>query len=716
VSFPSGTYRFFTSSDDGVRLWVDNVLLIDRWRDGSMVSYSADRRLTAGNHTLRVEYYENTGLAQLQIWWERLGEFPQWRGEYFARPDLSGVPVMVRNDAALSFDWGWDSAAAALPADGFSVRWTRDVWFDDGVYRFRAGMDDGLRLYVDDVLVLDAWRDGARREVTADHALLSGSHHLRVEYYERSGQALAQLSWERVAAYPDWKAEYWSNRSLTGSPVLVRSDRGLDFNWGWGSPAPNLPNTDFSARWTRTAQFDSGTYRFHVLVDDGARLWVDSRLLIDSWRDGAAREVSQDLTLARGDHEIVVTYYEHGGEARIRVRWEEVDTRISDWQGEYWSNKSMDGKPDLVRNDEEIDFDWGRGRVAVGLPEDGFSARWRRNVDLRPGVYRFRARADDGIRVYLDGKMIIDEWHASGGDEVYRVDRTLSGEHALRVDYFEREGAASARFSWERIAALPTATPSSIPSPTPTPTPSSTSSPTGTSSPTSTPEPTATETSTPTPTSTARPTSTATATPTPTETPAGAQEPTPTFTSEPRQSETPTSTTTPTATPTPTVTWTPTTSPTPTSTPTSAPTHTVRVNEIMPVAAQDGIFDEFQEWIELYNAGDTAVDLGGWILADGMGGSDAYRIPEGTVLTGGGFVLFHSRTTGIVLDDLGDQVRLVAADGKVVDLVSYGQLAPNASYSLDAAGLWHSDWPPSPGAPNAPPSVVPVGTLGFRGF
>ena len=69
-----------------------------------------------------------------------------------------------------------------------------------------------------------------------------------------------------------------------------------------------------------------------------------------------------------------------------------------------------------------------------------------------------------------------------------------------------------------------------------------------------------------------------------------------------------------------------------------------------------------------------------------------------------------------MLDDLGDQVRLVTADGKVADLVSYGQMAPNASYSLDEVGLWHSDWPPSPGAPNQPSSATPGATLSFRGF
>jgi hypothetical protein len=132
----------------------------------------------------------------------------------------------------------------------------------------------------------------------------------------------------------------------------------------------------------------------------------------------------------------------------------------------------------------------------------------------------------------------------------------------------------------------------------------------------------------------------------------------------------------------------------------------VRLNEILPVPAQDGIIDEFDEWVELYNAGSSAVDLGGWFLDDGEGDSDPYRMPEGTVLPSGGFILFHGRTTGVVLDDTGDAVRLLDPDGAVVEAVAFGQLAPNASYSRDEVNVWHADWPPSPGAPNQPPTLT----------
>ena len=132
-------------------------------------------------------------------------------------------------------------------------------------------------------------------------------------------------------------------------------------------------------------------------------------------------------------------------------------------------------------------------------------------------------------------------------------------------------------------------------------------------------------------------------------------------------------------------------------------TSSVRLNKFLPVPAEDGIMDEFDECVELYNAGSSAVDLGGWFLDDGEGGSEPYLMPEGTVLPSGAFILFHGRTTGVALDDTGDAVRLLDPDGTLMEAVVFGQLAPNASYSRDAFGIGHVDWPPSPGAPNQPP-------------
>ncbi|HEY48339.1 MAG: hypothetical protein AMJ88_05245 [Anaerolineae bacterium SM23_ 63] len=253
----------------------------------------------------------------------------------------------------------------------------------------------------------------------------------------------------------DWLGEYFDNRDLDDDPVLVRNDEVIDFNWRTGSPAEGIPADNFSARWTREVKFEEGIYNFRVRMNDGARLWVDNQLAIDGWQDGTNRVLTADLAMSKGEHELRLEFYEHTGEARTSLRWSLVEDLIyTEWRGEYWFTPDLDSEWALVRNDQEINFNWGDGSPVAGFPDDDFSVRWMRSLDFEPGKYRFYARADDGIRVYLDGNRIIDEWHHSGGTEVYSTDRILTGAHLIRIEYYEHEGNAKVEFWWEKVGPL----------------------------------------------------------------------------------------------------------------------------------------------------------------------------------------------------------------------------------------------------------------------
>jgi mannan endo-1,4-beta-mannosidase len=85
------------------------------------------------------------------------------------------------------------------------------------------------------------------------------------------------------------------------------------------------------------------------------------------------------------------------------------------------------------------------------MPKDNFSVRWSRQATFASGRYRFYAWADDGIRVRVNGELILNEWHASAGDEVYTADLPLDGTRSVVVEYYEQGGDARARFWWTRI-------------------------------------------------------------------------------------------------------------------------------------------------------------------------------------------------------------------------------------------------------------------------
>jgi hypothetical protein len=135
------------------------------------------------------------------------------------------------------------------------------------------------------------------------------------------------------------------------------------------------------------------------------------------------------------------------------VWWERLGSpAFPEWKGEYWPNQGFEGDPALIRNDEKIDFDWGMRSPAYGLPENNFSASWRREITFAKGTYRFHARASDGIRVYIDGNLVLHEWYDSDGTEVHTFELALTGgAHQFLIEYYENTGRALVRFWWEHV-------------------------------------------------------------------------------------------------------------------------------------------------------------------------------------------------------------------------------------------------------------------------
>jgi hypothetical protein len=375
-----------------------------------------------------------------------------WHGEYYANPDLGGRPAMVRQDSEVAFDWQEESPDSAIPADNFSVRWTKQAWFEEALYTFYANIDDGMRLYVDDELLIDEWRDAAAREVTASRHMSAGAHTVRVEYYERGHVALARLWWAEDHSFVNWQGRYYADPDLEGNPVMVRDDPRLIYNWGLGSPGEGVPEDRFSVRWTRAMRLVAGEYRFRILVDDGARLWVDERLLIDAWYDHELHELVTTHTLAGvGPHFFQVDYYDSQFDARIDVSWERIgDPVYPYWKAEYFENQDLAGDAVLIRDERTLQHDWGDGSPAPSLPADHFSARWTRVKAFEPGRYRFTFEVDDGIRFYVDGELVLDEWH-NAWEQTHTVEVDLPANPELTIEYYEDGGGAKITFEYERL-------------------------------------------------------------------------------------------------------------------------------------------------------------------------------------------------------------------------------------------------------------------------
>ncbi|HSM58565.1 MAG TPA: PA14 domain-containing protein [Candidatus Sulfomarinibacteraceae bacterium] len=248
-----------------------------------------------------------------------------WQAAYWNNVQLSGEPVLTRTETALDHNWGLDAPAEGVSRDRFSARWTTTLDLPAGRYRFTATMDDGMRVWVDELLIINSWRVQSPRTTEAEIELEGGPVPVRVEYFDNAERAVAQLSWEPVRVGGSWYGEFFDNAALSGSPVLVRNDPFINFNWGQDSPAPDVLGPDrFSARWRRTLDLERGLYRFQVTVDDGARLWVNDELLIDAWRPQPVTTVEEEVFLEGGAVPVRLEYFENAGLAQIALNWTRI--------------------------------------------------------------------------------------------------------------------------------------------------------------------------------------------------------------------------------------------------------------------------------------------------------------------------------------------------------------------------------------------------------
>jgi LysM repeat protein len=244
-----------------------------------------------------------------------------WMGRYWNNRDLSGNPTFTRNEAKIDFSWGRGSPDRRIGNDNFSIRWTRTRQFDAGMYRFQITVDDGVRLWVDDILVIDEWHDTAPRTYTVDRHLSAGNHRLRIDYYEHTGGAKIQFTITRTDGPGAWTGQYYNNMTLSGTPVLTRHDNAIHFNWGNRSPAAGVTADLFSARWTGEFNFPGGRVRFTATSDDGIRIYLDGTLILNEWHDTSARTYNVDVDVSAGLHQLKVEYYEHMGGAVAKVGW-----------------------------------------------------------------------------------------------------------------------------------------------------------------------------------------------------------------------------------------------------------------------------------------------------------------------------------------------------------------------------------------------------------
>lgn len=197
--FERGSHLFVLTVDDGARVWFDGKLIIDAWDVGQKVRFRTKVYVEqAGDHEIQVAYFENKGQALIYLESIQLGNprdiVSSWRGEYFNNQFLEDEPNLVRQDAAINFDWSTGSPSPRITRDRFSVRWTRNTYLLTGTYKVYVRHDDGMRIFLNDETIYDSWVDQPATNKTFKIKVDEGYHNFTVEYYDHLGDAVAQVN------------------------------------------------------------------------------------------------------------------------------------------------------------------------------------------------------------------------------------------------------------------------------------------------------------------------------------------------------------------------------------------------------------------------------------------------------------------------------------------------------------------------------------------
>ena len=480
----------------------------------SPISFSAASTMTSFNAGAQnTNYTSNTICTSIQA-----GTGTGLQGVYYNNTVLSGEPLLTRVDPTIDFELTYSKqplvlspAPGVVPEDKYSVRWTGQVQplYSEN-YTFSVLSDDGVRLWVNGVQLIDNWTNQSATEKNGTIALQAGQKYdIILEYFENTGEAVTKLYWSGtntakqiiphsqlypVAIAPPaasgngLQGVYYNGTSLAGEPLLTRVDSVINFELTYSkqpvvlSPAPGLvPEDLYSVRWTGQVQpLFSETYTFYTQSDDGVRLWVNGVQLVDNWTNQGVTEKSGSIVLQAGQkYDIVIEYYENTGEAVTKLLWSSPNTPkaivpasqlfpanvappppvvpTNGLQGVYYNGIGLSGSALLTRIDTTIDFEFTYSKQPLVLspapgivPEDMYSVRWTGQVQpLLSENYTFYTQSDDGVRLWVNGILLIDNWTNQGVTEKSGSIALQAGQkYDIIIEYYENTGEAVTKLLW----------------------------------------------------------------------------------------------------------------------------------------------------------------------------------------------------------------------------------------------------------------------------
>jgi hypothetical protein len=361
--------------------------------------------------------------------------------------------------------------------DRFGTEYRRRIRFDRGVHTFRLTHDDGIRVFIDENLIYEDWRSGI---VVLEEDILSpyldGEADVRVEHYEDLGLARIHLEILRGCVAVDSPGTGWNVAYFRADNLVIDESEcfGVEYlateefsaNYGTGAPALVAARgvVDGWAAIAHGRRNLFGLTQFEYSHDDSLRLTIDQTVIYD---EAVPTPLESGFVYATGDRNFEIRWVDINQGANAQVSWTnacDLPFAATDttWIARYysvnydgtvnppqWTLNRADCRYIESINTPGLSLDWMGGAPAYLMTAYGmvdlFGAEF-----IGPRVFASNTQVsmthDDGLRVYVDGTSVYDNWTAP--QVVSGAMLTLSGSRSLRLEYFENLGGAQLHFNY----------------------------------------------------------------------------------------------------------------------------------------------------------------------------------------------------------------------------------------------------------------------------
>ena len=524
----SGEYTFYTTSDDGSKLYINGKAIVNNDGMHGAQEKSGKVYLSKGAHAIRVDYFESSGGEVLEVRYAGPGiskqlipnqalkptdiitdepplnsapdqsgytqglSYAYYEGTWYDVPDFSAL-APVKTGQVPNFD-----LSPAIKNDFFGFVFEGKINISkSGEYTFYAASDDGNHLYINNKKVVDNGGMHSRKEASGKIYLDAGMHDIKATYFESRGSEVLEVRYSgpgvskqlipnNVLMTKIGDIDQEVDKEIEADEEPSELSKGLTYAYYEGTWY-DVP--DFSAlkpiKTGTVTNFDlspaikkdffgfvfegkiniekSGEYTFYAASDDGNHLYINNKKVVNNGGMHSRKEASGKIYLDAGLHDIKATYFESRGDEVLEVRYSGPGVSKQLIPDHILYNGDDNGAISTPKTEQGLVYAYYEGSwldvpdfsklkpIKTGTIEnfdlspanskDYFGFTFEGNIEIKQsGEYTFYTASDDGNKLYINNKEIIDNGGMHARKEKSGKVYLQKGSHAIKVTYFERTG------------------------------------------------------------------------------------------------------------------------------------------------------------------------------------------------------------------------------------------------------------------------------------